>query len=49
MGNSLLVGCAMGMDVPSVRAKECQPEQAIQDYAYAVAKILVRALPLLRN
>lgn len=40
MGNSLLVGGAqMGMDVRLCAPKECQPEQAIQDYAYAVAKI----------
>ena len=39
MGNSLLVGGAqMGMDVRLCAPKECQPEQAIQDYAYAVAK-----------
>lgn len=38
MGNSLLIGGAkMGMDVRLCAPKACQPEQAIQDYARAVA------------
>lgn len=39
MGNSLLVGGAqMGMDVRLCAPKECQPDQAIQDYAHAIAQ-----------
>lgn len=38
MGNSLLIGGAkMGMDVRLCAPKACQPEQAIQEYARAVA------------